>query len=240
MTGSKMFSTGAHECEFSFLLARTNTEAPKHRGLTMFLVPLQQAAVTIQPIQTVGNERTNLVFYDGAVVDDRYRLGPVDDGWRVLSAPLDDEHGIGPADPDRLDEISGQGAWHNRSLQRVFAAALRWAWMTRPGDGTRPIDDPAVAARLAEVATDIEVVRNTPGAMGRVVAAELLIRDSAVLLDLMAPEGLLLHGQDGAVQDGAPEWAHRFAQGSAIYGGTVEIQRNIIASRVLGLPRPLT
>ena len=240
VTGSKMFSTGAHECEFSFLLARTNTEAPKHRGLTMFLVPLQQAAVTIQPIQTVGNERTNLVFYDGAVVDDRYRLGPVDDGWRVLSAPLDDEHGIGPADPDRLDEISGQGAWHNRSLQRVFAAALRWAWMTRPGDGTRPIDDPAVAARLAEVATDIEVVRNTPGAMGRVVAAELLIRDSAVLLDLMAPEGLLLHGQDGAVQDGAPEWAHRFAQGSAIYGGTVEIQRNIIASRVLGLPRPLT
>jgi alkylation response protein AidB-like acyl-CoA dehydrogenase len=238
VTGSKMFSTGAHECEFSFLLARTNTRVSKHRGLTMFLVPLEQAAVTIQPIATIGGERTNLVFYDDAVVDDRYRLGPVDDGWTVLSTPLDDEHGIGPADPDRLDEISGQGAWHNRSLQRVFAAALRWARTARPGGAARPIDDPAVAARLAEVAMDIEVVRNTPGAMGRVVAAEVFIRDSAALLELAGPEGLLLRGQDGAVQDGTAEWGHRFAQGSAIYGGTVEIQRNIIARKVLGLPRP--
>jgi alkylation response protein AidB-like acyl-CoA dehydrogenase len=206
----------------------------------MFLVPLRQPAVTIQPIQTIGNERTNLVFYDGAVVGDRFRLGPVDDGWRVLSAPLDDEHGISRADPDRLDEISGQGAWHNRSLQRVFAAALDWARAPRPGDAARPIDDPAIAARLAEVAMDIEVVRNTPGAMGRVVAADLFIRDSAALLELMGPEGLLRYGADGAIQDGTPEWGHRFAQGSAIYGGTVEIQRNIIATRVLGLPRPLT
>jgi 3-oxocholest-4-en-26-oyl-CoA dehydrogenase alpha subunit len=239
VTGSKMFSTGAHECEFSFLLARTNAEAAKHRGLTMFLVPLRQPAVTIRPIQTIGNERTNLVFYDGAVAHDRYRLGPIDDGWRVLSQPLDDEHGIGRIDPDRLDEISGQGAWHNRSLQRVFAAALRWARTTRPGTPARPIDDPAIAARLAEVAMDIEVARNTPGAMGRVVAAELFIRDSAALLELVGPEGLLLHGEDGAVQDGTPEWGHRFAQGSSIYGGTVEIQRNIIARRVLGLPRPV-
>ena len=87
---------------------------------------------------------------------------------------------------------------------------------------------------------DIEVVRNTPGAMGRVVAADLFIRDSAALLELMGPEGLLRYGADGAIQDGTPEWGHRFAQGSAIYGGTVEIQRNIIATRVLGLPRPLT
>jgi alkylation response protein AidB-like acyl-CoA dehydrogenase len=240
VTGSKMFSTGAHECEFSFLLARTNTEVPKHRGLTMFLVPLQQPAVTIRPIQTIGNERTNLVFYDGAVVDDRYRLGPIDDGWRVLSTPLDDEHGIGRVDPDGLDEISGQGAWHNRNLQRVFAAAHRWALTAQQGKQDRPIDDPVVATRLAEVALDIEVVRNTPGAMGRVIAADLLIRDSAVLLELAGPEGLLLHGEDGAIQDGTQEWAHRFAQGSAIYGGTVEIQRNIIANRILGLPRPLT
>jgi alkylation response protein AidB-like acyl-CoA dehydrogenase len=122
----------------------------------------------------------------------------------------------------------------------VFAAAHRWALTAQQGKQDRPIDDPVVATRLAEVALDIEVVRNTPGAMGRVIAADLLIRDSAVLLELAGPEGLLLHGEDGAIQDGTQEWAHRFAQGSAIYGGTVEIQRNIIANRILGLPRPLT
>jgi alkylation response protein AidB-like acyl-CoA dehydrogenase len=238
INGSKMFTTGAQVSQFSFLLARTNTEVAKHKGLTMFLVPLDDPGVSVGPIETLGGERTNVVYYGDVRITDKYRLGPVDGGWSVLSAPLDEEHGIGTANGQGLGEINGQGAWHNRSLQRIFAAAHRWA-VTPDADGDAPIDEQATAARLAQVAMDIEVARSTPGAMGRLVAAELLIQDAADLIDLAAPDSLIARGESGAVEDGTFEWGHRFAPGSAIYGGTVEIQRNIIAQRFLGLPRPL-
>jgi alkylation response protein AidB-like acyl-CoA dehydrogenase len=83
INGQKMFTTGAHNCQYTFLVTRTNPDVPKHKGLTMFLVPLDSPGVEIGPVHTLGGERTNMVYYDDVRVPDRFRLGAVDDGWRV-------------------------------------------------------------------------------------------------------------------------------------------------------------
>lgn len=232
INGAKMFTTGAQNCQYCFLVTRTNTEVRKHRGITTFLVPLDQPGVEIRAVHTLGGERTNAVFYSDVRIGDDYRLGPVDRGWAVLSGPLGDEHGLLAGDDAGLEEINGQGSGYVATLERLFRHALRWA-LTNGCDGSRPFDDPHVRIRLAEVATDIEIARNTPAAMGRVNGSELLIRDSALLVDLVGPSALLPDGEHGLL-----EWGHRFAQGTAIYGGTTDIMRNIVAQRVLGLPRP--
>ncbi|MET7400594.1 acyl-CoA dehydrogenase family protein [Dactylosporangium sp. NPDC005572] len=236
INGAKMFTTGAQHCQYCFLVTRTNTEVPKHKGITTFLVPLDRAGIEIRPIETLGGERTNAVFYTDVRIEDDYRLGPVDQGWKVLSGPLSDEHGLQRGDAE-LDEINGQGAGYRATLDRLFRHALHWALTAGP-DGSRPYDEPFVQLRLAEIATDLEIARSTPGAMGRVNGSELLIRDSALLVDLVGPTAVLPHGATGASEDGLFEWGHRYAQGTATYGGTTDIMRNIVAQRVLGLPRP--
>ena len=232
INGQKMFTTGAQNCQYSFLVARTNPDAAKHKGITMFLVPLASPGVEISAISTLGGERTNFVFYDNVRVPDRYRLGPVDQGWMVLNGPLSAEHGMG-GDGEPL-ETGGMGFSH--TLGRVLAKVVAWAG--EPGaDGRRPIDDPTVRRRLAQVALDIEVSDLAPGPMGRIVSSELLIDDTADLLDLVGPEGLLSREEAGAVGGGWVEYGHRYAQGTATYGGTTDIHRNLIAEHYLGLPR---
>lgn len=237
ISGSKMFTTGAQNCQYSFLLARSEPEATKHRGLTMFLVPLDSPGVEIRPIHTLGGERTNVVYYGDVQLPDHYRLGPRGHGWTVLSEPLRAEHGIGRDDEHGLAEINASGASYLQTLERLLEHTLHWAATATVPGGGRPLDDPLVRARLGQVALDIEASRNTPPPMGRVLASELLIRDSAEIIELVGPQALIARGEDGALEDGVIEWAHRYAQGTAIYAGTTEVHRNIIAERVLGLPR---
>ena len=81
------------------------------------------------------------------------------------------------------------------------------------------------------------VAAATPGPPGRVLSSDLFIRDAATLVDLAGPDALVAHGEAGALGDGAVDYAHRFAQGTAIYGGTTAVIRNVIAERFLGMPR---
>ena len=229
--GQKMFTTGAQNCQYAFLVTRTNPDAPKHKGITMFLCPLE--GVEIQAVHTLGGERTNMVFFDAHRISDDYRLGEVDGGWGVLMGPLNDEHGIGSGRGPSLESRGGMYGGANVDALRI---AVEWA-RTPGADGTCPIDDPVVRRRLARVALDLESMSVAPGPMGRILSADLFIRDAADLIDLVGPVGLLPHGEPGAVGDGWIEYCHRFAQGTAIYGGTTDIHRNIIAERMLGLPR---
>lgn len=231
LNGSKIFTTGAHNCQYVFLLTRTAPELPKHKGLTMFLVPLDTPGITIAAVRTFGGERTNIVYYDDARIADRYRLGGVNEGWTVVHGPLDAEHGQGSG----VSDPSIGTSWV-RVLREALDAAATWA--ARPGpDGRRPADDPAVLARLGRVAADIEAAEITPGPFGRVKGSEVLIRHAAELTDLVGPAALLSRGAPLAPGDGAIDYAHRFAQGTATYAGTVEVFRIMIATRVLGLPR---
>jgi alkylation response protein AidB-like acyl-CoA dehydrogenase len=231
INGSKRYSTGAHNCTHSFLLTRTNLDVPKHKGLTMFLCPLDLPGVTITPVRTLGGERTNAVFFADVEVDDFWRIGNVDDGWIVLQGPLAADQG-----GHRQTPLWVGDAPRHTPLGRALDAAVEWARQPGP-DGRAPIDDRAVRARLARVELDLEISAVAPaGPFHKVTESELLIRDAADLLDLLGPAGYLTHG-GGAPGNGAVEHAHRFSPGTSIYSGTNDIHRTMIAERHLGLPR---
>jgi alkylation response protein AidB-like acyl-CoA dehydrogenase len=246
LTGQKMFSTGAHLAQYAMITARTNLEKPKHRGITLFLVPLDQPNIERQGIDTIGGERTNFIYLDEAVVPDTCRLGPVDQGWQVASGALASEHGMDSshggfdrepiADQRLVRAMSGPANWGG-VLQVALDAAVEWARTTSTAEGTSKLDDPLVRDRLARIVVDAAVSEVTPSPFGRVVASDVLIRDTADLIDLCGVEGILARGEPASAGNGVIEWAHRFAQGTSIYGGTTDIQRNLIAEQFLGLPR---
>ncbi len=238
INGQKMFTTNAQEADFVFLLTRTNPDVPKHKGLTTFLVPLRQDGVEIRPVLTVSGERTNLTYYTDVRVDDSFRIGAVDEGWQVMTVGLTFERS-GPQGGDSA---------------RLLRAMERWARDAEGHDGRRRAEDPDVLGRLGRAAAEVEVavllarrcawVHHTgelpgvEGSMAKLFASEALTRQAADFVDLLGPDGIRAAGDPEAVEGGIAEYLHRFALGTTIYGGTSEVQRNIIAQRGLGLPKP--
>ena len=235
INGSKIWTTGAQQCQYVFLITRTDPDLPKHKGLTMFLVPLDTPGVEIQALRTFAVERTNIVYYSDVRISDKYRLGGVNDGWSVLHGPLDEEHSIG-GDGDKFGDLS-VGTQFVSELSRALDVAVAWATTPR-ADGSRPTDDTLVRYRLGQIEMDIQAALCTPGPLGRVKCSETLVHGAAALIDLVGPEALVSEGAEGALGGGYIDFAHRYAQGTATYGGTVEVFRGIIAQHVLGLPRP--
>jgi 3-oxocholest-4-en-26-oyl-CoA dehydrogenase alpha subunit len=233
INGQKMFTSGAQSCQYCFCLTRTDPQAPKHRGLTVFLVPLHLAGIEIHPIMTMGGERTNVVHFDDVRVPDRYRIGAANDGWKVMSAPLAQEHGIG----EDNDFPRGPGVACARMTRRLHDAAVAWLREQRDRNGKPRLDDPVIRERLARIALDIEISEITPGPMGRVAGSDALVHAASELLEILGPAALIQHGDDHAAVEGLAEYVFRFAPGTAIYGGTTDIHRNMVAERILGLPR---
>ncbi len=146
ISGQKMFSTGAHLCQYVMITARTNADVAKHQGITMFLLPLDHSGVEVRGIGTLGGERTNFVYLDEVRLGDAYRLGPVDQGWPIASGALAAEHGMderhGPAPDGRASEGDLLGALDATSgWMGVFATALEaaegWARRATTADGSR-------------------------------------------------------------------------------------------------------
>jgi alkylation response protein AidB-like acyl-CoA dehydrogenase len=238
ITGQKMYTTYAEVAQYVFLLARTNTEVPKHRGLTTFLIPLDAPGVQVEAIRTLGGERTNITYYTDVSVADGSRVGDVDDGWAMIGHVLRLERGVFPVVPGRC--------------ARLLDQAVAWAAATPGVAGGRRLDDDDARERLASIAVTNEVGRllalrtvaahaegRVPvveGSMTKLFTTEMMQTTVEQLLDLVGPEGLVAGGEPGAVQDGAFERAFRHAPLETITGGTSEIQRDIIANG-LGLPR---
>jgi 3-oxocholest-4-en-26-oyl-CoA dehydrogenase alpha subunit len=237
INGQKMFTTNAQEADYVFLLTRTNPDVAKHKGLTTFLVPLRQPGVEIQPVFTLSGERTNLTFYSDVRVDDSLRIGEVDGGWHVMTVSLTFERS-GP-----------QGGDSNRLLD----AMEQWASTAVDAVGRPVAEDSDVLARLGRAAAENEIsvlfarraawVQNAgglpgvEGSMAKLFASEALTRQSADFVDMLGPDGLRSESEPTAIADGLAEYSYRFSLGTTIYGGTSEVQRNIIAQRGLGLPR---
>ena len=236
INGSKMFTTGAHKCQYVFLITNTDPEAPKHKSLTMFLVPLNSAGIDIQGIRTVDGDRTNIVYYSDVRVDDKYRLGEVNAGWTVLREPLNTEHGAVAANPDGLQDVSimmHQAGFMAYALDKTAAKAGE-----RDQDGHRLVDNESVAYRLGRSTARIEAALSAPSIFGRVAIAQTMRDVSPELMDILGTASTLSQGTDGAADDGASEYVYRFAPLVGIYGGTLEVFRNMIAQYVLGLGKP--
>lgn len=238
INGSKMFTTGAHNCRYVFLITNTDPNAEKkHKSLTMFLVPLDAPGIEIQGLRTVDGDRTNIVYYNDVRIPDRYRLGEVNDGWAVLRGPLDTEHGVVDAAGDGLDDVSilqHQGMFMGTAVDKVATIVGRVG-----PDGSRRIDDGLVAHRLGRTVARIEAALSTPHMFGRVAIAQAMREVSLELMDVVGPASVLPIGTAGAADDGATEYLYRWAPLCGIYGGTLEVFRNMIAQYVLGMGRPV-
>ena len=160
INGSKMFTTGAHNCQYVFLITNTDPSAPKHKSLTMFLVPLDSPGVEIQGIRTVDGDRTNIVYYSDVRVDDRYRLGEVNDGWTVVREPLNAEHGAVDAADDGLQDVS---IMMHQAMFMAAAVDKAAQKSTIPDpNGRRLIDDGSVAYRLGRSVARLEASLSAP------------------------------------------------------------------------------
>jgi len=236
INGSKMFTTGAHNCQYVFLITNTDPDAPKHKSLTMFLVPLDTPGIEIQGIRTVDGDRTNIVYYSDVRIDDKYRLGEVNDGWTVVREPLNVEHGAVEAAPDGLADVSIMMHQAGTMATAVDNAAVK---VTEPDpNGRRLIDDGSVAYRLGRSVARMEAALSATSIFGRVALAQTMRDISPDLMDILGTAASLPVGTDGAADDGAAEYVYRFAPLVGIYGGTLEVFRNMIAQYVLGLGKP--
>jgi alkylation response protein AidB-like acyl-CoA dehydrogenase len=237
INGTKVFTSVAHVSQYVFLLTNTDPDGRRHRNLTMFMVPLDAPGVSIEPLITVGGERTNITSYNEVRVHDKYRLGEVNQGWRVLSDPLNTEHGITESDDARLEEAHGQGTLSTTPWSVLVARALRWA-STPDATGAKPFDEPVIAAGIAEVAVDLEVARNSLGPLGKVAGSTGYIRSAARILELAGAEGIVIDS-GAAIESGAFAAAYTKCPPMAIAGGSVEVFRNMLATSQLNLPRAL-
>ncbi|MDV3125802.1 acyl-CoA dehydrogenase family protein [Mycobacterium sp. 21AC1] len=217
INGSKMFTSNAHNAQYVFLVTNTDPAAPKHKSLTMFLVPLGSAGVEIQGIRTVDGDRTNITYYSDVRVSDRYRVGEINGGWAVLRGALDVEHGTVERDDAGLQKI----ATMTEHITLMAEAADRVA--------TAAGDEDAVRYRLGRGVARMEAAMSTPEMFGRVAIAQTMRDVSPDLMDIL--------GSAGALTDGV-EYIFRLAGPTGIYGGTLEVFRNMIAQHALGLGRP--
>ncbi len=238
INGQKIFTTHAHAADYIWLAARTDAEAPKHKGISIFLVPTDTPGFSLTPIHTLGGERTNATYYDNVRVPASALVGPENSGWSLMTSQLNHER-ITLACPGLADRL----------LDEV------WDWAGQaeaPGGGTM-IEQPWVQANLARVYAKMEALKllNWRSAWSvaagapdmaeasavKVMGTEFFVECYRLLLEIVGAAGLRPSGQPAALFGGLLEQAYRGAITLTFGGGVNEVQRDIIAMAGLGLPR---
>ena len=236
LSGQKIWTTSAHFADWYWVGARTDPDAKKHLGITLFLVRMDDPGLEISPTWTIGDERTNDVFFDDVFVPDDFVVGEVNRGWTYICEALDLERfAMMPVGP--LEKKVEALCDHVRETHR---------------DGAPLREDPRARRAVARSVTELEVSRML---QRRVIAQALKggvptvessqyklymnetgqrVADRA--LDLLGCDAQLRPGEEGAPLDGRFERSYRYTVVDTIGGGTSEIQKNIIARRGLGLP----
>lgn len=238
VNGAKVWNHSS-DTELMLLLARTDPNAAKHRGITQFIVPLQTTpGITVQPIlDLVGRERWTLVTFEDVRLPRSAVIGQVNRGWYQQTTSLDLER----AQLGWLGEA-------RRTLQEVIELAGRV-----PRNGRPALRDPFVRDRLGALAVEVEMARwiafrvaylqdrgeipNAPASMSKLWTSEVQQRIQRAGVELLGAVGLLEDGVPVAIDSHRWNLEYWEAIGTTIAGGTSEIQRNIIATRGLGLPR---
>jgi len=240
VSGQKVWTSYAHIARWCILLARTDPAAPRHKGLTYLLVDMRSPGMTVKPLRQMnGDAEFNELFFENVKVPSENVLGRVNDGWAVAITTLMFERG-----PRTLTRqlMLGQG----------IDAAIELARRLDSG-GRKASQDPVIRQRLAQFWIDAQALRyanlrtltrltrgESPGPEGsasKLFFSETWQRLLELILELQGPYAQLWEGSDRAIEGGY--WQFRFlrSRGDTIAAGTSEIQRNIIAERVLGLPK---
>jgi len=233
LDGQKTWSSGAHYADKSFLLARTDPGADAHKGISFFLVDMHQPGVEVRPIrQMTGGGEFGEIFLTGAKVDDRDLVGEPGAGWKIGMTVFGFERG-GLAQAARFERAVAELA----TLARNRGAGA----------------DATVRQRIAQAQIEAHVFRviglrnlssaqrgHAPGpeaSLTKLYWSEMDKRIQETAVDVQGPYGALAPDSPFAIEDGRWQFGWMWAQAETIYAGSSEIQRNIIAERVLGLPR---
>jgi alkylation response protein AidB-like acyl-CoA dehydrogenase len=227
VSGQKVWTTYAHEAKWCMLLARTDGDAPKHKGLTYFICDMEQDGVEVRPLrQITGEAEFNEIFFDGAHVDDENLIGGEGNGWMVAITTL-------------MHERAGLGAASAISVRRDLDELIEE--INERGRG----DDPVIRQRIAELKIGVEALRlgslraltqqmkvGIPGPEGSIAKWEWAMLNqklTELAADVLGPEALRPDA----------EWSYRLlrSRANSIEGGTTDVMKNIVAERVLGLPR---
>jgi len=230
LDGQKTWTTRGAFCTHLFGLFRSDPDAERHRGLTYLLVDLSTPGVTVRPVERLdGDEGFAEVFLDDVFVPDRDVLGEPNQGWAVAMATTGSERGLTLRSPGRF----------MATAQRLIDLARRHRDDAEAIDARERLTAAWIDAQAYRWQTFWTVTRIAEGArtgpessMVKVFWSDLDVRLYELALDLLGPHAELLDGDDAAWMKG-----YEFALAGPIYAGTNEIQRNVIAERVLGLPR---
>ena len=237
INGQKIWTSGAHRSEWMFCLARTDPDAPKHRGISYFLIDMTTPGLTIRPfVNMLGQHSFNEVFFEDVRVPTANMVGEENRGWYEATTTLDFER---------------SGIGHVMGAIRTFEDLLQLAAQPGP-DGRRPIDNDWVRHRLAELQIEFSVGRllsyrvawmqsaglvpNHEESLGKVFGADVQQR-LAQMISITGLAGQLRPGSSWAALRGRLADEYMSATTLTIGAGTSEIQRNVIATRGLGLPR---
>ncbi|HTO05709.1 MAG TPA: acyl-CoA dehydrogenase family protein [Myxococcota bacterium] len=235
--GQKTFTSLADFADYIWLAARTDPDAKKHRGISMFIVPTSSPGFRLTPIWTVSDVRTNATFYDQVRVPGRYLVGGLNNGWGLITSQLNHERvSLFPIGP----------------FERLSDDVRRWAQSTKLADGRRVIDQPFVRRNLARCYAGAEALRlmlwkqawtlthsrlhPAEASTVKVYASEFFVEAYRLLMEVIGPAAAINRRSPGAVLAGRLERMYRSALILTFGGGTNEVQRDIIAMAGLQMP----
>lgn len=238
INGSKLYTSQAQYADYVWLAARTNPDAKKHDGISMFMVPTSSPGFKITPLPTMGDVTTNATFYEDVRVPADALIGPENGGWWLIVAQLNHERvSLIPAGP----------------TDRLLEEVRDWAAATRLPDGRRVIDQPWVQGNLAKVRAGVEVLRLlnwrqafnlTRGEMNyaeastvKVFGSEFYVQAYRWLMEVLGAAGTIKQGSPESRLGGRLERMYRATLIMTFGAGTNEVQREIIAMGGLGMPK---
>jgi alkylation response protein AidB-like acyl-CoA dehydrogenase len=239
INGQKVYSTGGHQATHHWLAARTKPDAPKHRGISLFVVDLASPGITIRPLWTMGGERTNEVFYDNVRVPRKMLVGEENQGWSYVREAL----GV---------ERVGMGGVSSAGTRSILDDLIDYA-QEAERDGAPLFEDPTVRQRLAQLTIENSVRRlfnhrtgwmmgkkvipEVEAAMAKVWGNELDQRIGHIGTQIMGLYGQLEPESEWAPLEGRVEHRYLFTVHLSYGGGSHELMRSLMATRGMGLPR---
>ncbi|MFZ6003175.1 MAG: acyl-CoA dehydrogenase family protein [Actinomycetota bacterium] len=259
--GQKVWTTGAQHAAFGMLLARTDWDVPKHRGITFFALPMRRPGIEVRPLRQMnGRSSFNEVFITGARVPATNVVGDVHGGWAAALTTLAHERGLAAGIFGGLPP-SGGGRTRTEALAEASAYLTTYEWYPQRAGRADLVPGRAAAAGVAQEPTVRQVVAHLaatertarwtadraaaarrsgrpPGAEGSIgkLAASLIAREAAAAHSTIAGASGMLTGPDSP-EGGIVAEVLVSVPGASIAGGTDEVQRNIVGERVLGLPK---
>jgi alkylation response protein AidB-like acyl-CoA dehydrogenase len=240
VTGQKVWTSLARYADWCQLLVRTNPDVPKHQGISCLLVDMQSPGITVKPLRTMTSDSEfNEVFFEEVKVPKANLLGEKDQGWRIIITSL-------------MFERQGLGFYFTFAQKRYCDDLLETVRRTHRY-GEPVTSDPQIRQKMAQAYIDCELLKlnnyraltrllrgNPPGPEGSIPKlqwAEMNQRMQELAVEIQGAHGQLYLGEERAPEDAYWQYGFLRSRANSIEGGTSEIQRNIIAERVLGLPK---